>query len=94
MMNIKIETRHDRGRNLEPVVNAEGQVYENWEQLFEDMPERFMIGADFHFGRKGVKLKKYKKRIKGFRQMLSTLNPQAAQFIAFENARRIFYRLD
>jgi hypothetical protein len=94
MMSIKIETRHDRWRNLEPVVNAEGNLYEDWAQLFEEMPERFMIGADFHFGRKGVRLKKYKKRIKGFRQMLSTLNPQAAQFIAFENARRIFYRLD
>lgn len=92
MMSIKIETRHDRWRNLEPVVNAEGHVYEDWAQLFEEMPERFMIGADFHFGRKGVRPKKYKKRIKGFRQMLSTLNLQAAQIIAFENARRIFYR--
>ena len=91
MMSIKIETRHDRWRNLEPVVNTEGNVYEDWAQLFEEMPERFMIGADFHFGRKGVKLKKYKKRIKGFRQMLATLNSQAAQFIAFENAERIFY---
>lgn len=91
MMNIKIETRHDRWRNLEPVVNAEGNVYEDWAQLFEEMSERFMIGADFHFGRKGVRLKKYKKRIKGFRQMLFTLNPQAAQLIAFGNARRIFY---
>ncbi|MCK5419840.1 MAG: hypothetical protein KAI93_15060 [Desulfobacterales bacterium] len=32
-----------------------------------------------------------RKRIKGFRQMLATLNSQAAQFIAFENAERIFY---
>jgi hypothetical protein len=94
MMSIKIETRHDRWKNLEPVVNAEGHVYEDWAQLFEEMPERFTIGADFHFGRKGVKLKKYKKKIKGFRQMLSTLNPQAAQFIAFENAQRIFYRTE
>jgi len=92
MMSIKIETRHDRWKNLEPVVNTEGHVYEDWAQLFEEMPERFTIGADFHFGRKGVRHKKYKKRIKGFRQMLSTLNPQAAQFIAFENARRMFYR--
>lgn len=94
MMSIKIETRHDRWKNLEPVVNAEGHVYEDWAQLFEEMPERFTIGADFHFGRKGVRLKKYKKRIKGFRQMLSTLNPQTAQFIAFENARRIFFRTE
>jgi len=92
MMSIKIETRHERWRNLEPVVNAEGHVYEDWAQLFEEMPERFTIGADFHFGRKGVKLKKYKKRIKGFRRMLSALNPQAAQLIAFENAHRKFFR--
>jgi len=91
MMSIKIQTRHDRWRNLEPVVNTRGDVYEDWAQLFEEMPERFMIGADFHFGRKGVKHKKYKKRIKGFRQMLAALNPQAAQLIAFENAQKIFY---
>ena len=43
MMSIKIETRHDRWRNLEPVVNAQGNVYEDWAQLFEKMPERFMM---------------------------------------------------
>ena len=91
MMSIKIETRHDRWRNLEPVVNTQGEVYKDWAQLFEEMPERFMIGADFHFGRKGVKLKKYEKKIKRFRQMLAALNPQAAQLIAFENAQKIFY---
>ena len=49
-----------------------------------------MIGADFHFGRKGLKLKKYEKRIKGIRHMLAALNPQAAQLIAFDNAQIIF----
>jgi len=90
MMNIKIETRHSRWKNLEPVVNTEGNVYEDWAELFEEMPERFMIGTDFHFGRKGVILKKYGKRIRQMRQLLGTLNPEAARLIAFENARKIF----
>jgi hypothetical protein len=89
MMNIKIETRHHKWRNLEPVINTEGDLYEDWAELFEEMPERFMIGVDFHFGRKGVELQKYEKKIKQFRQMLGTLDPEAARLIAFENAEKI-----
>jgi glucan biosynthesis protein len=47
------------------------------------------VGGVFQMA-KGLRLKKYKNRIKVFRQMLATLNPQAAKFIAFENERRIF----
>ena len=67
--------------------NKAANLYEDWAQLFEDMPKRFMIGTDFHFGRKGVKASKYKKRIGLMRRMLGTLDPGAARMIAHGNAR-------
>ena len=89
MMNIKIEPKHDRWGHLGPVVNPKGDLYEDWAQLFEEMPERFMVGSDFHFGRRGVKIKRYKKRIKQYRYMLGTLEERTARMIAYENARQL-----
>ncbi len=90
VMSIKIEPRHDKWRNLAPVVNTRGEVYQDWAMLFEEQPERFMIGTDFHFGRKGVDIRKYKQRVKKVRQILGALRPQAADLIASGNARRLF----
>jgi len=90
MMNIKIVKKHHNWRNLEPIVNTEGELYEDWAVLFEEMPERFMIGTDSHFGRKSFQISKYKKKIKRMRLILGTINPEAARLIAYENARKIF----
>ena len=92
MMNIKLIRKHHNWKNLEPVVNTAGELYEDWARLFEEMPDRFMLGTDFHFGRKGVQPAKYEKRIKQARRMLGTLSPEAARLIAFENAQKIFSR--
>lgn len=89
MMNIKLEPKHDRWGHLGPVVNTDGEIYKDWAILFEEMPERFMVGTDFHFDRKGVNNKKYRKKIKQFRYMLGTLNGRAAWLIAYENARQL-----
>lgn len=94
MMNIKIEKKHQRWRNLEPVVNPEGELYEDWAKLFNEMPERFMIGTDAKFGRKSFKMKKYNKLIKQMRRMLGTLNPNAAKLIAYENAKKRLVNVD
>lgn len=89
IMSIKLESRHDHWGHLGPVVNSNGEIYEDWAQLFEEMPERFMVGTDFHFGRRGVKIKKYRKQIKQFRYMLGALEGHAARLIAYENARKL-----
>lgn len=89
MMNIKIVKKHQNWKNLEPVVNTSGELYEDWAQLFEEMPGRFMVGTDFHFGRKGVRLKKYEKKIKWMRRLLGTLNPKFAEMIAYQNAKNL-----
>ena len=90
MMNIKVEKRHQNWKNLEPVVNTKGELYEDWAKLFEEMPERFMVGTDSHFGRKGFLNSKYKKKIDQVRKILGTLKPKVAAMIAHENARRLF----
>ena len=88
-LSIKLESRHKYWGHLGPVVNSNGEIYEDWAQLFEEMPERFMVGTDFHFGRRGVKIKRYKKRIKQYRYMLGTLEERTARMIAYENARQL-----
>lgn len=88
-MSIKLEPRHNHWGHLGPVVNSNGEVYEDWAQLFEEMPERFMVGTDFHFGRHGVKIKKYRRKIKQFRYVLGALKEHVARLIACENARNL-----
>jgi len=90
MMNIKAITKHRWWKNLEPVVNTDGELYEDWAGLFEEMPERFMIGTDSHFGRKGFTLPKYEKKIERARAILGALEPGIARLIAYENAKRLF----
>lgn len=90
MMSIKLETRHEKWRNLEPVVSPAGELYEDWAQLFEEMPERFMIGTDFHFGREGVAPQGYEAKIALVTRILGMLAPDAALLIASESARIAF----
>jgi len=98
MMNFKPITRHEFWRNLEPITNHEGRLYSDWAQLFEEMPERFMVGTDEKFGRvgkgalapKGANAAKYEESIKRMRQILGSINPDAAQLIAYGNAKRDF----
>ncbi len=90
MLNIKVVSKHYRWRNLEPIVNPERQLYEDWAELFEEMPQRFMIGTDGKFGRQRWAVTKYSKRIHQMRVILGSLEPKAAKMIAYGNARRKF----
>ncbi|MFC1917703.1 amidohydrolase family protein [Chloroflexota bacterium] len=98
MMNFKPITNHKRWRNLEPITNPGGLLYSDWAELFEEMPDRFMVGTDEKFGRihkdkrttEGVPVIKYEEDIKHMRSILSSLNSDAAELIAYQNAERIF----
>ena len=98
MMNFKPITRHNLWKNLEPITNTRGRLYNDWAELLGEMPERFMIGTDEKFGRigkgvhaaKGAKVAKYEKKIRHMRKTLGSLDPQAAEQIAYRNAERIF----
>jgi len=63
--------------------------------LFEEMPERFMLGTDEKFGRlrggvHAAKGQKYEKSLQRMRKILGSLRPEAAELIAYKNAERIF----
>ena len=90
MMNIKISKEHEKWRNLEPLVNPDGELYKDWARLFEEMPERFMVGTDSKFGRRGFKASKYRKKIRQMRRILGTLEIEAQERIAYKNAQGIF----
>ena len=91
MMNVNFaKHRHGMWRNLEAVSDAQGRVYADWAELFEAMPERFMLGSDMFFSRVESPEDDYRRRIRNVRRCLGSLSPDAARRIAYENARRVF----
>lgn len=92
MMTIKLASpKGGEWNHLEPVLGNDGEVYEDWAKLFEDMPDRFLIGSDVKFGRHDSPDSElnYPKRIMGYRRLLGSLEPKAAKAIAFQNAARL-----
>ena len=90
MVDFKIVKRLKSWWYTEPVNNAKRELHEDWAKLFEGMPERFMVGTDDKFFRRGMDAEKYKRRNKRWRKVLGTLNPKAARLIAYKNAKRLF----
>jgi predicted TIM-barrel fold metal-dependent hydrolase len=76
--------------NLEGVTDKDRLIYADWAALFEEMPDRFMLGTDFFFGRVGEAAKEYERRIRHARRALGSLDPAAARRIAYENAVHMF----
>ncbi|MQF69549.1 hypothetical protein FIM12_04360 [SAR202 cluster bacterium AD-804-J14_MRT_500m] len=62
----------------------------NTETLFEEMPNRFVIGSDAKFMREGFSLDAYGNIIEMVRLMLGNLSSELAQKIAYDNARIMF----
>ncbi len=90
MIDFKIVKRLKNWWYTEPVNNAKRELHDDWANLFEAMPERFMVGTDDKFFRRRMDAGKYKRRNKRWRKVLGTLNPKAARMIAYENAKRLF----
>jgi hypothetical protein len=97
---IKAVGRHKHWHNLEPISlrrEKKAYFYEDWAQLLERYPERFFLGSDYKFARKirnspgGRKtLKKYRKLISRYRDLLGSLEHQVARQIAWDTPRRLF----
>lgn len=90
MLSIKVVTPTAVWKNLEPVFNSNGEVYEDWATLFEEMPNRFVIGSDAKFMRRGFTLDIYEEMINMVRRLLGSLSPAAARAIAYDNAKIMF----
>jgi len=92
MMNVNFG-KHTSGvvdwENLEGVTNEGGELYADWAALFEDMPDRFMVGTDTFFSRANA-AKHYAHKIKQVRRALGSLSGNAAKRIAYDNAERVF----
>ena len=90
MMHFKAVTRHDRWRNLEPITDPDGNIFEDWAALFEAMPERFLVGSDAKFGRQRYNTRRYERDVNLLRGVLGTLNARAARLIAHDNAAVLY----
>ena len=90
MMTIKLPPRTG-WTYLEPVSNERGLLYEDWAELFDEMPERFMVGSDAKFDNaKHGSGDNYPRLVKLYRDVLGSLKPSAAELIANGNARKVF----
>ena len=91
--NIKIlHQEWENWKLLEPIHNSDGQIYEDWAKLFEDMPTRFFIGSDFKLWRETKDdAIAYGKTVEEYRRMLGTLQPSVAEQIAYKNAERLLF---
>lgn len=68
------------------VDDVRGQLLPEMKSLFEQFPDRFMVGIDAYFYSAYVN---YPIRVTRFRQQLSQLAPATARKIAYENAERV-----
>lgn len=70
-----------------PIENGRGSLFPEMKELFEQFPDRFMVGMDVYFN--GA-YKFFPERVYRFRQLLSGLSPATARKLAYENAERLF----
>ncbi len=75
--------------DTDPVSNSDRRLHEDWAQLFEAMPQRFMVGTDSKFFRRRFDVAEYERHIASYREVLGGLNPRAARLIAYGNAKRL-----
>jgi Tat protein secretion system quality control protein TatD with DNase activity len=74
-------------RWIHPIENGNGSLVPEMRALYEDFPDRFLIGTD---AAHTPALDRYQLRITRFRQLLSQLTPSTARKLAYENAEKIF----
>jgi hypothetical protein len=69
-----------------PIENGLGRLLPEMKELFEQFPDRFMVGMDCYFAEA---YQFFPERVSRFRQLLSGLSPPTARKLAYENAERV-----
>ncbi len=69
-----------------PIEDGRGRLLPGMKELFEQFPDRFMVGMDCYFT--GA-YQYFPERVARFRQLLSELSPSTARKLAYENAERV-----
>jgi len=78
-------------RRRYPILSFGATIDENWQQLFEEYPDRFLIGFDFSALRgRGTPISAAREAGEFFRSALSQITPTTARKVAYENAQRLY----
>ena len=72
-----------------PIDDGTGHLRREWKTLYEQYPDRFMIGSDFAHPEPWAIPGLYKRCFDEFRSLLSDLSPGAAEKIGFRNAEKL-----
>ena len=70
------------------IIDENGHLGENWKKLFMSYPDRIMIACDAMSSKNYHKM--YSALMNELKNVLSQLSPEAAQMIAYQNAKKIF----
>ncbi len=68
------------------IENGWAYLFHEMKELFEQFPDRFMVGMDVYFY---ASYQFFPERVFRFRQLLSELSPATARKLAYENAERL-----
>ncbi len=88
--NLYMEIKVDPATPGKNSVVADGQIKPEWLRLFQDFPDRFVIGSDQHYG---AKPPKGHPRWESTVMLLNQLPPDLRQKIGMENALHIYSKL-
>ena len=66
---------------------ASGTIKPEWLQLFQDFPDRFVIGSDQHYPEPKAETQRWQAIV----QLLNQLPPNLRQKIAMDNAKRLYH---
>jgi len=69
------------------IEDGSGRLKPQMRQLYEDFPDRFLIGTD---AAHTPALRQYQARVERFRELLSQLTPATARRLAYQNAQDLF----
>lgn len=78
-----------RKEEFTALIEQDGVLFPDMKALYEEFPERFMLGMDVAHAR-GNNMKNYSRRVGRFRELLGQLPPETARKLAETNALRIF----
>ncbi len=73
-----------------PIDDGTGHLRRKWKAVYEQHPDRFMIGIDMAHPEPWVIPGHYKQCINEFRTLLSDLSSGASEKIGFRNAQKLF----
>ncbi len=83
-------TGRPRMQSYTALMEVDGKFMPEMQAVYEDFPDRFMIGTDVAHAR-GMNDQNYGRRIRRFRELLGTLKPETAKRLGEANAVRIFH---